>query len=47
MSRKNHKMLDGKLLQTDKKSSNLKMKQKENINLWIGQETLTFGFRME
>ena len=38
MSRKNHKMVDGKLLQTDKKYSNLKMKQKENINLWIGQE---------
>lgn len=38
MSRKNHRMVDGKLLQTDKKYSNLKMKQKENINIWIGQE---------
>ena len=38
MSRKNHKMIDGKLLQTDKKYSNLKMKQKENINLWIAEE---------
>lgn len=42
MSRKNHKMLDGKLLQTDKKYSNLKMKQKENINLWIGQEIRSY-----
>ena len=31
-------MIDGKLLQTDKKYSNLKMKQKENINLWIAEE---------
>lgn len=38
MSRKNHAMVDGRLLQTDKKYSNLKMKQKENINLWIVQE---------
>ena len=42
MSRKNHKMVDGKLLQTDKKYSNLKMKQKENINLWIGQEIRSY-----
>lgn len=38
MSRKNHKMVDGRLLQTDKKYSNLKMKQKENINRWIVDE---------
>lgn len=42
MSRKNHKMVDKKLLQTDKKYSNLKMKQKENINLWIGQEIRSY-----
>ena len=38
MSRKNHKLIDGRLLQTDKKYSNLKMKQKEKINLWINEE---------
>lgn len=42
MSRKNHKRVDGQLLQTDKKYSNLKMKQKENINLWIGQEIRSY-----
>ena len=42
MSRKNYKMVDGKLLQTDKKYSNLKMKQKENINLWIGEEIRSY-----
>ena len=31
MSRKNHKMIDGRLLQTNKKYSQLKMKQKEKI----------------
>lgn len=38
MSRKNHKMVGGKLLQTNKKYSNLKMKQKEKINNWINEE---------
>ena len=38
MSRKNHKLIDGRLLQTDKKYSHLKMKQKEKINLWINEE---------
>ena len=38
MSRKNHKMIDGRLLQMDKKYSHLKMKQKEKINLWINEE---------
>lgn len=42
MSRKNHKRIDGQLLQSDKKYSNLKMKQKENINLWIGQEIRSY-----
>ena len=30
MLQKNHKMTDGKLLQTDKKYAQLKLKQKEN-----------------
>lgn len=34
MSRKNHKMIDGRLLQTNKKYSQLKMKQKEKIAEW-------------
>lgn len=38
MSGKNHKMVDGKLLQTDKKYSNLKMRQKEKINIWLNEE---------
>ena len=39
MSRKNHKVVDGKLLQTDKKYSHLKLKQKEKIYAWIYEET--------
>ena len=31
MSRKNYKMIDGRLLQTNKKYSQLKIKQKEKI----------------
>lgn len=42
MSRKNHKIIDGKLLQTDKKYANLKMKQKERINLWVTEEIHSF-----
>lgn len=38
MSGKNHKMVDGRLLQTDKKYSNLKMGQKEKINIWLNEE---------
>ena len=38
MSRKNHKMVDGRLLQTDKKYSNLKIAPKEKINKWINEE---------
>lgn len=34
MSQKNHKMTDGKLLQTDKKYAQLKLKQKEKIAEW-------------
>lgn len=32
-------MIDGKLLQTDKKYSHLKLKQKEKIYLWMFEET--------
>lgn len=39
MSQKNHKMTDGKLLQTDKKYAQLKLKQKEKIAEWMFQET--------
>ena len=39
MSRKNHKMIDGRLLQTNKKYSQLKMKQKEKIAEWMFQAT--------
>ena len=38
MSRKNHQMVDGKLLQTDKKFSQLKEKQKTKINGWLYAE---------
>ena len=31
MSRKNHEMIDGKLLQTDKKYAQLKLKQKQRM----------------
>ena len=39
MSRKNHEMIDEKLLQTDKKYSQLKLKQKEKIADWMFQAT--------
>ena len=39
MSRKNHEMIDGKLLQTDKKYAQLKLKQKEKIAEWMFQAT--------
>lgn len=39
MSGKNHKMIDGRLLQTNKKYSQLKMKQKEKIAEWMFQAT--------
>ena len=41
MSRKNHKIIDGRLLQTDKKYSNLKMGQNEKM---IHIEPLTYSF---
>ena len=36
---KNHKIIDGQLLQTNKKYSYLKLKQKEKISAWMYQET--------
>ena len=39
MSRKNHEMIDGKLLQTNKKYAQLKLKQKEKIAEWMFQAT--------
>lgn len=39
MSRKNHEIVDGRLLQTDKKYSRLKLKQKEKIAEWMFQAT--------
>ena len=39
MSRKNHEMIDGKLLQTDKKYAQLTLKQKEKIAEWMFQAT--------
>ena len=39
MSQQNHKMIDEKLLQTDKKYSQLKLKQKEKIAEWMFQAT--------
>lgn len=42
MSQKNHELIDGKLLQTDKKYSQLKLKQKEKIAEWMFQTTKDF-----
>ena len=42
MSRKNHKMVNGQLLQMDKKYSQLKMKQREKIAVWMYEETLAY-----
>ena len=38
MSRKNHQVVNGRLLQTDKPFSQLKQTQKEKINEWLYQE---------
>ncbi len=38
MSRKNHQIVNGRLLQTDKRFSQLKQTQKEKINEWLYQE---------
>ena len=35
MSRKNHQMVNGRLLQTDKSFSQLKQQQKGKINQWL------------
>lgn len=42
MSRKNHEMRNGKLIQTDKRFSQLKMKQKEKISIWLFEESITY-----
>lgn len=39
MSQKNHEIVDGRLLQTNKKYSRLKLKQKEKIAEWMFQAT--------
>lgn len=38
MARKNHKMVNGQLIQTDKPFSQLKQRQKEKINEWLYEE---------
>ena len=43
MSRKNHKMIDGRLLQTDKKYSQLKMKQNDHITVVNNLSDFIFG----
>lgn len=42
MSQKNHEIIDGRLVQTDKKYSHLKLKQKEKLAEWMFQETRDF-----
>lgn len=42
MSRKNHQMVDGRLLQMDKTYAHLKLKQKEKIHVWMYEETKRF-----
>lgn len=41
MSRKNHKVINGRLLQTDKKFSALKRSQQEKISGWLWEEYKT------
>ena len=38
ISRKNHRMIDGRLLRTDKQFRNLKQRQKEQISAWLFEE---------
>ena len=45
MSQKNHEITDGRLVQTDKKYSHLKLKQKEKIAEWMFQETRDFSIK--
>ena len=42
MSRENHKMIDGKLIQMDKRYSQLKLKQKDKIAEWMYLETKAY-----
>lgn len=39
---KNHKMIDGRLLQTNKKYAHLKLKQKEKIGAWMYEATKAY-----
>ncbi|WP_439876720.1 hypothetical protein ACSLGG_29690 (plasmid) [Bacillus mycoides] len=39
---KNHIKVNGKLLQTNKKWSHLRQKQKDNISNWLGREYIQF-----
>lgn len=45
LSRKNHRVVDGRLLQIDKKYSHLKLKQKEKIYAWMFEETKRYHDR--
>ena len=38
MSRKNHRIVNGRLIQTDKRYSALKQSQKQKINEWLYEE---------
>lgn len=42
MSRKNHQVVNGRLLQMDKQYSALKQRQKEKISVWMMEETLAY-----
>ncbi len=47
MSRKNHKLVDGRLLQTDKKYSHLKLKQKEKSMRGCLRKQIVIMIKME
>ena len=38
MSNKNHKMVNGRLIKTDKSFANLKLSQKDKISDWLFEE---------
>lgn len=44
---KTHKMIDGKLLQMNKRFSNLKMKQKDEITGWVYEEYKKYVMKYE
>jgi len=47
MSRKNHQVVNGRLLQTDKRFSQLKQRQKEKIHEWLYEEYRTIYQKIE